>query len=86
MKVKFIELELADRIMSQVFRGLKRIEEKVELQEADMGKLERLTKVYTMLMSNTRENIKHKLYSHVDASELGDAEELQDAEDQSDED
>lgn len=75
MSVKYKELEISDRIMSVVDRGVTEVEKKLVIEDADLVRLEKLTKVYTMLMSSTRENIKHKIYSNID---LNDLEELTD--------
>lgn len=64
MSVKYKELEIADRIMAVVDTSLKSIETgKIDAEE--LVRLEKLTKVYTMLMTNTRENIKHKVFANV---------------------
>ncbi len=87
MSVKYKELEISDRIMSVVDRGLTGVE-KTGVTEDNVTLLEKLTKIYTMLMSSTRENIKHKVFSQMsDIHDLdGLAEDLQDSGDDSNED
>ncbi len=65
MEVKYKELQISDRIMDVVERALVMVEQAAPLKEADLGRLEKLTKVYTMLMSSTRENVKHNLFSKI---------------------
>jgi hypothetical protein len=79
-KVQIRDLQVGEDIMDIVeaeVRGLKG--RPLELPE--VVKLEKLSKVYSLLMSSLRENVKHNVFGKLDFTE-----ELKDADDDTDQD
>lgn len=69
--IKFKELVISDRIMTIVEREIGKLES--GMRDTDFMKLEKLAKVYQILMANHRENIKHGVFGKLDTKELQDA-------------
>jgi hypothetical protein len=70
MQVKLNELQISDDIMDVVRREVKRLTEAESLSTDQIMKLEKLTRVYGLLMASLRENIKQKLFGAVSDEDL----------------
>jgi hypothetical protein len=66
MEVKFEELQVSDDIMDIVARGVAKIKGLPSPSMDDIVRLEKLTKIYALLMSSLRENIKHNIFSKLE--------------------
>lgn len=74
MQVKIAELEVSDNIMEIVQKEVKKIQNEAAPTFDQINRLEKLTKIYGVLMASTRENIKHGLYAHLkfeDGADVG---------------
>lgn len=71
---KLIEQELAEDLKGLLKAGIVQLQEKaVEgFDASDVVKLEKLTRVYSILMSDLRETVKHGLLGSLDDEELDD--------------
>jgi hypothetical protein len=75
--MKIRELMMADDIMLIVGQEVERIKVNPDRDERDLMKLEKLARVYTIMMASTRENLKQGVFGKIDDAEL---ESLDDAE------
>ena len=70
---KFIEQELSEDLKGLLRRGITELQGvSGEFESADVVKLEKLTRIYSILMADLRETVKHGLFSALDDSELDD--------------
>lgn len=77
LKVKLSELQISDDVMGIVRREVDRLNRIEEALSTDqLMKLEKLTKVYGLLMSSLRENIKNKLFGSLSDEDLEPFEEV----------
>lgn len=69
-KVKFIEQEIAEDIKSILRTEVNKIKGKEEVQGNDIVILEKLTKIYSIIMADHRENVKHGVYGDMEDDKL----------------
>lgn len=73
---KFIEHALAETLKSMLFKELERLEHKQNtdvLEDKDVLRLEKLSKVFAVVMADTRENIKQNIFGKMSTDQLEDA-------------
>jgi len=70
--VKIRDFRISDDIMEVVDREVVRIKALKVLSNDELAKLEKITKVYGLLMSSLRENVKHNLFGRLGGEALGD--------------
>lgn len=69
-KSEFIEEILADDLKLLLKRGIDQLKEVDEFSEKDTVKLEKLTRVYSILMSDLRESVKNGIFGDKSENEL----------------
>lgn len=62
-KYDLIELSIAEDLKGLVKREVQRLKVKPELDKADFMALEKITRSYTLLMSDFRESVKANIFS-----------------------
>jgi len=72
MSGKFIEQEISDDLKRLLKRGIEELDGTEGFDASDIVKLEKLTRVYSILMADLRETVKHGLLTSLDDSELED--------------
>lgn len=70
--VKVRDFRISDDIMEVVDREVMRIKALKVLSADELAKLEKITKVYGLLMSSLRENVKHNLFGRLGGEVLVD--------------
>ncbi len=73
---KFIEQETPEEIHTIVRREVTRLSAKPSLENNDVAVLEKLAKIYAVLMSSYREDIKHGIFGKLTDEQLKELEGL----------
>lgn len=70
MSSNLIELQIAEDIKEIVKREVLKLKNSPELDKTSLMALEKVTKAYTMLMADLRENVKAGLFGKLDDAQL----------------